>query len=192
MIETFEDRNVTAAVCRSTPNGMNTLNTQIDNCTTTTELSRNQQFAGSTVALQKDIEMLQAAVGDSLIMGDSIFGKFGVADITHQVKARNEELKTKKENLRQDIDKKEAIIERSNRDFTDVKDSLPEKQPKRVLHFIEDYTVAFVIIAYLFMVLAGIYLYTINSTLKIIGFIKALIGSIFLSCFFFMVFMYLS
>ena len=66
------------------------------------------------------------------------------------------------------INKKEAIIERSNRDFTDIKDTLPETQPKKVLHFIEDYTLAFVTIAYLFMIVAAnICIYPITSDIQV-------------------------
>ena len=60
----------------------------------------NANFAQNAFKLQQDIEMLRATVGDSLTMGDSIYGQFGVDDITKQVKARNDELKAKKEKLR--------------------------------------------------------------------------------------------
>ena len=51
--EAFEDKNATAAVCRSVPNGLNALNSQINDCTTTTELNRNTNFASNTFKLQK-------------------------------------------------------------------------------------------------------------------------------------------
>jgi hypothetical protein len=188
--EGFEDRNVSSAVCRSVPNGLNELNKKIDYCTSTTEVNRNANFAQSTFKLQQDIEMLRGTVGDSLLMGDSIYGQFGIADVTKQVKARNEELKTKKEKLRDEIDKKEAIIERSNRDFTDVKETLPETQPKKVLHFIEDYTLAFLTIAYLFMIVALIYIYTITSDNKVTAALQGIVSSIFLTIFFYIILYY--
>jgi hypothetical protein len=190
--EGFEDRNVSSAVCRSVPNGLNELNKKIDYCTSSTELNRNANFAQTTFKLQQDIEMLRGTVGDSLIMGDAIYGKFGIADITKQVKARNEELKTKKDTLREQIDKKEAIIERSNRDFSDVKNTLPETQPKKVLHFIEDYTLAFLSIAYLFMIVALIYIYTITSDNKITAALQGIVSSIFLSIFLYIILYYFS
>lgn len=190
--EGFEDRNVTSAVCRSTPNGLNELNKKIDECTSPTELNRNSTLADNAFKLKQDIDMIRAQITDSLTMGDSIFGTAGVADITNQVRARNNELKEKKENIRSDIDKKEAIIERSNRDFSDVKDTIPEPQPKRVLRFIEDYTLAFLVLAYLFMIIAIIYVYTITSDFKGIAFMKGVIGSVFLSIFLFIILQYLS
>lgn len=56
-------------------------------------------------------------------------------------------------------------MDRSNRDFIDVKRTLPEKQPKKLLHFIEDYTMALLAISYLFMIIVGIYYYSmVNGT----------------------------
>jgi prefoldin subunit 5 len=181
-----QDRNVTSAVCRSTPNGLNNLNTEIDQCTSSVELNRNTNFAANTFKLQKDISTLSAAVGDSLVMGDSVFGQIGAGDVIKQLKNRIDELKHKKEELKTSIDKDEAVIERADRDFSDVKDTLPETQPKKVLHFIEDYTLAILLISYLFMVIAAIYVYTLVSDNKLVAFGKAFLTSIFISCFMFM------
>lgn len=190
--EPFEDRNLSSAVCRSTPNGLNNLSTQIDSCTSTTEQRRNENFAEKTFKVQKDIDYLSAGVADSLMLGDSIFGNMGAAEITKQVKARNEELKAKKQKLMEHVDKSEAIIERSNRDFSYVKDTLPETQPKKWLRFIEDYTLAILVMAYLFMIIAGIYVYTVVAERKLVAFGQSFVGSIFLTCFMAMLLYYFS
>jgi hypothetical protein len=192
MKENFQDRNVTAAVCRATPNGLNTLNSEISQCTTDTELNRNNNFAANTFKLQKDIESLTSSVQDSLVMGDTMFGQFGYQDIAKQVKDRSVELKIKKEMLLKEVDKNEAIIERSNRDFSDVKDSVGEPQPKKVLRFVEDYTLAILLISYFFMLIAAIYIYTITSEFKLIALGKSLIGSVLLTAFLFMVLYYIT
>ena len=190
--EAFEDKNATAAVCRSVPNVLNALNSQINDCTTTTELNRNTNFASNTFKLQKDLESLTGTVGDSLMMGDSMFGQFGYQDIAKQVKERHIELKTKKETLLKEVDKNESIIERSNRDFSDVKDTIKEPQSKKVLRFVEDYTMAFVVIAYLFMIISIIYVYTASSELKLVAFGKIFVGSCFLTMFLFMLMHFLT
>ena len=190
--EAFEDKNATAAICRSVPNGLNDLNSKISDCTTTTELNRNTNFASNTFKLQKDIESLTGTVGDSLMMGDSMFGQFGYQDIAKQVKERHIELKTKKEKLLKEVDKNESIIERSNRDFSDVKDTIKEPQPTRVLRFIEDYTLAIVIISYIFMIISIIYVYTASSELKLVAFGKIFIGSCLLTMFLCMLMYYLT
>jgi hypothetical protein len=190
-INNQNDRDLKASVCKSTPNGLNNLNNQIDSCTSSIELKRNTNFATNTLKLQQDITSLSSTSMDSLIMGDTMFGQFGYNDIAKQVKARNDELKNKKEKLYKEVEKSEAIIERSNRDFSDTKNTISEPQPKRILRFIEDYTLAILSVSYLFMIIAIIYIYTITSEFKLIGFGKALIGSIFLSMFLFMLMFYL-
>ena len=69
----------------------------------------------------------------------------------------------KKNQLREEIKQQEALINRSNRDFTDVRDELPETMPKKSLHFIEDYTLVIMCIAYLFMIVVGLHTYVIQS-----------------------------
>jgi uncharacterized membrane protein YhdT len=187
-----QDRNASAAVCKSTPNGLNTLNGQISDCTSTIEFNRNNNFASNTFKLQKDIESLSGIVGDSMVMGDSVFGKFSYGDITNQVKERNAELKSKKDKLVKNVDKSEAIIERSDRDFSDVKNTMPQPYPKRVLNFVEDYTLAFLSISYLFMIISLIYVYTAMSETKITGFAKAFTGSVLLTMLLFILLIYLA
>jgi hypothetical protein len=187
-----QNRNLGAAACKATPNGLNDLNEKLNECTSTTELQRNTNFATLTFNLNKDIVSLTGIVGDSLAMGDSMLGQFSYGDIIKQVKDRNTELKSKKENLVKEVEKKEAIIERSDRDFSDVNDTIPQPYPKRVLNFVEDYTLAALIMAYLFMVMAIIYGYTITSEFKLIGFGKAIVGTGFLSMFLGMLLFYLS
>ncbi len=191
-VEAFEDRNVTSSVCRSTPNGLNDLNSKIDQCTSSTELNRNTNFAANTFKIQKDIESLSANVQDSLAMGDNMFGQFGYQDIAKQVKDRNHELRSKKEKAMKEVSKNEAIIERSNRDFSDVKDTIPEPQAKKTLRFIEDWTLAILSLAYLFMIISGIYIYTATADIKLVAFGKAMIGSIFLTMFLYMLLYFLA
>jgi len=186
------DRDLKASVCKSTPNGLNNLKGEIDTCTSATELKRNQNFAGNTVKLQQDISALSATTMDSLVMGDTMFGQFGYNDIAKQVSARNEELKTKRDGLFKEVENNEALIERSNRDFSDVKDTIPEPQPKRFVRFIEDYTLAILTISYLFMIIAIIYVYTATSDNKLIAFGKIFVGSILLTMFLFMMLFFLS
>ena len=186
------DRNLAASVCKSVPNGLNTLNGEINNCMSTTELNRNTNFAENTFKLQQDITTLSGTTADSLVMGDTMFGQFGYNDIAKQVQSRNDELKKKKDQISKEVEKGNAIIERSNRDFADVKDTISEPQPKRVLRFIEDYTLAILVISYIFMIIAIIYIYTITSEFKLIAFGKAFVGSIFLSMFLFMLLFYIT
>ena len=186
------DKNLQASTCKSTPNGLNNLNSQINTCTSETEQIRNNTFAANTLKIEQDITSLRATTHNTLIMGDTMFGQSGYNDIANQVRERNNDLKKKKDGLSKDIEKGEAIITRSNRDFTDVHDTVSEPQPKKILRFIEDYTLAILIISYIFMIIAIIYIYTITSEFKLLAFGKAFVGSIFLSMFLFMLLFYIT
>lgn len=110
--------------------------------------------------MEHDIVMLQAKIMDSILIGDAIATNTPNVPITAKLATDNKELETKKTILLKDIDKMRKIMDRSNRDFTDVKDSLPETPQKQFLHFIEDYTLAFLVMGYLFMVIGILYLYS--------------------------------
>jgi hypothetical protein len=186
------DRDIKASVCKSTPNGLNNLNGEINNCTSTIEQKRNTNFAANTLKLQQDISALSATTMDTLVMGDTMFGQFGYNDIAKQLQSRNSDLQTKKDNLLKEVENSEALIERSNRDFSDVRDTVPEPQPKRFVRFIEDYTLAILSISYLFMIIAIIYVYTATADIKLIAFGKSLVGSVLLTMFLFMLLFFLS
>ena len=131
--------------------------------------------------MSSESDTLRASIGNSLHIGDSMFGEFGYADVSKQVSDRNAELKRKKEAIKKDIDKKEGIIARSGRDFTDVKDTLPETLPNQTLHVLEDYTVAILLVSYLFMVLSFIFYYTSQATIFATGLFQSILGSVFLT-----------
>jgi hypothetical protein len=186
------DRNSKANVCKAVPNGLTNLNTSIDNCTSESEKLRNDNFATNTVKLEQDIISLRATTNDALIMGDTMFGQFGYNDIAKQVQERNNDLNKKKTGLLKEIEKGEAIIDRSNRDFTDVHNTVEEPQPAKTLRFIEDYTLAILSISYFFMIIAIIYIYTSTSEFKLIAFGKSFVGSIFLTMFLFIFLFYIT
>jgi len=190
--DSVNQRNNAAAVCRSNPTGLSSLFSSIDNCTSTTELERNATFASNTLNIKQDISALQANITDSLLMGDNMFGSMGNGMVTKQVDMRNEDLKKKKEDLTRTIKKNEAIMERSNRDFTYVKEAIPETEPKKVLHVLEDYTLFVLILSYLFMSLAGIYLYVTISPNKVSALVQGVVGSAVLSAFLFMVLFFMT
>lgn len=135
----------------------------------------SQNLGEQIVNLENDLTSIKGNIINSLMIGDSIFGEAGHVDIKNEVKKRNSDLKKERNQLRDDIDKKEVIIQKNNRDFSDVKDTLPEVQPNKKLHVIEDYTVAFLTISYVFMAISFIYFYTMTSDQKVNGFFRALL-----------------
>jgi hypothetical protein len=189
-----QNKDAASATCRAVPNKLNNLKSEIQSCTSKQESSQNTTLATNTIKLQKDISHLSAVAQDSLLMGDSMHGKASHVQIVEQVKERNRELKEKKETLLKDIQKQEATVERSDRDFIETKDSMPEKfNPKR-LNFIEDYTIALTMIGYLFMSISIIYIYSITRPegKMVMGIITSTIGLSVLSVFLFILFFFLA
>ena len=147
-----------ASTCKSNGLVLDTVMSSVQKCTSATELQQ-QSNLGSSMKIKQDLETIRGVITDSLTVGDSMFGQAGHATLTHDVKERNKELHAKKDTVMHDIDHNEAVINRSNRDFLDVKETLPETQPQKILHFIEDYTLALLSMAYLFLMIICIYFY---------------------------------
>jgi|LauGreDrversion4_2_1035121.scaffolds.fasta_scaffold18433_4 hypothetical protein len=124
--------------------------------------------------LLQDLQALRTQVENGLALGDSMFGRFAHAEVAHEVTQRVKELQEKKDDLERDIKEKEALIQRSNRDFTDVKDSLPETLEQKRIRFVEDYTLLFLSLAYVFMVLSALTVYVLHADQKIAAFGKGL------------------
>ena len=110
-----------------------------------------------------DVTRLQATITDLISIGDSLYDPTK-GSVTADVISRNKELSDKKTKIENEIKEQEAIINRSNRDFTDVRNELPETLPNKSLHFIEDYTVLILCISYFFMVIIALHIYVMYST----------------------------
>lgn len=180
LIEDFvtqEDRSVAAATCHSVANGtskIEELATQIKNCTTSTEQQRLASFT-DVLRIKEHIDNLQTVITNELTTGDSMFsGIDGYNKIATDVQLHNKELNEKKEKLLDEIHKKEKIINSTNRDFTDIKDKVDQSK----ILFLEDYTMFFLALSYLFMICIFIYVYTYMSEVPLYGFGKALGGSV--------------
>jgi len=132
--------------------------------------------------IKRDIDTLHASVTNSLLTADAVYGKAGSTNISQQVKDKNSELKEKKEKLTLSIKRKDATIERSNRDFSDVKNTLPEIHKKQILNVLDDYTIAFLMFAYFFMLLSIMYVYVYVSEQKIKALLKSIGAGVFITC----------
>jgi len=189
-----QNKDAAAQVCKVIPNKLNNLNTEISNCTTSQESQRILTIGQQTINIQKDVNHLSAVVQDSLLMGDAIYGNTSHKLIVEQVKERNRELKEKKDALVKDIQRKEAVVEMSDRDFIEVKDTIPENFNMKRLNFVEDYTIAITMIGYLFMAIAIIYVYTMSKQQGHIvkGLLMSTTGMIILSMFLYTIFILLS
>jgi hypothetical protein len=175
----MSQRDQTAATARQDASAIPTVYSSIDKLSSTADVTNNSTLASSNALdLQNDIVMLQAKINDSLIMGDSMFSQAGYGTISTDIQARHDELKKTKDGLEKDIRAKERLIHRSNRDFTDVNHVLEEEPKKnKFLTFIEDYTILFLVISYLFMMTICAMFYVQQSAEFYSGLGKAAIAS---------------
>lgn len=186
------DRSMDAAQCRSTENKIEDIYSSIDKCATQAEIGQNNSIGTVALKLDNDITLLKADINNSLILGDTMYGNSGHIDITKELQTRNTELNEKKIALEKDINAQQKLIDRSERDFVDVKNTVPEHQVKYSLHVIEDYTIAFLLISYLFMILIFIYSYTVTSVSIAKGLSESLLASFVISMIVFLLFYYAS
>jgi hypothetical protein len=142
--------------------------------------------------LKEDIKEILGKANNALMMGDTVFTVQGnEKGIITDVKSRIDSLDTEKKELEQEISKQHQLIQTSNRDFSDVKDTLPETQPERFLYFIEDYTLAILSMSYLILVIAVIAFRTYLSSDTWKTFLESLVGASIFTIFAFMLLYYL-
>ena len=120
---------------------------------------------------------IQSQIHDALTKGDSLFSIDTNNTLVHEASKRYKDLSKRVDILNREIEKKQQIIDRVDRDFSDVHDSVPQPEPKKMVNVFEDYTMALVVISYLFMVISFIYLYTVNSSNQVMAFIQSFVGS---------------
>jgi lipopolysaccharide export LptBFGC system permease protein LptF len=168
-----------AAVCKSVPNKINGLYSDLNSCRNTEETSRIQNFVANTYEVKAEFEQQAITYNDLIITGDSLFGSSTNDTQIADIKARNGELKNMKDKLLKDIRSAESQTEQAERDFLDTKAALPETLPQKILHTIEDYTMFVFMLSFVFMAIALIYMYvasqgfSINSI--IIGIVVAVV-----------------
>jgi hypothetical protein len=157
-------------------------------------MNRHEPFEDVSPAekLKDDIKQILGKANDALMVGDSAFlVKDNEKGIVKDVKERIDALEAEKKELEKEIDKQHQLIQTSNRDFSDVKDTLPETQPERFLYFIEDYTLSILAMAYLIMVVAASSFHTYLSLDTWAAILESLVGFGILTIFLFMLLYYL-
>lgn len=157
-------------------------------------MNRHEPFEDVSPAekLKDDIKQILGKANDALMVGDSAFLVMdNEKGIVKDVKERIDALETEKKELEKEIDKQHQLIQTSNRDFSDVKDTLPETQPERFLYFIEDYTLSILAMAYLIMVVAASSFHTYLSLDTWAAILESLVACGVLTIFLFMLLYYL-
>jgi hypothetical protein len=153
-------QNNNATLCKSNVTRIPNIYSEIASCSNTDEITRRNTFASDVGKQMNEIENLKSMYMNALTTADSIFGSASTTTFAKEIDTRNRELKEKVAKLRTSIDRSKSAIERSERDFIDSKEQLPEQLPTQTVHVIDDYTLSVLSVAYLFFILSVMYWYT--------------------------------
>ena len=141
-----------------------------------TELAQANSLLDNLDKIQDVFQLQTAQFQDQMLLGDQFFGTSATPVVRNEVQERNQSLVDKKNALTTGIKKSLAKSEQMNRDFEDEKAALPETLTSQVIHVLDDYTLVVLMISYIFMILASIFVYTsingysMSSILKAVGF----------------------
>lgn len=166
---------ITPAECRISTNGIVPLTERINaigQCRRPEENNRLGTFINDTYKVRDLFTSEDAKYNDLIATGDRLFGSAASSNQVNDIRKRNEELEILKSKLIKQQDSLKGLAEQKKRDFLDEKSQLPEPLPNSILHTLEDYTIGVFLIAYIFMIIAIIYLYSAKNmfTLQSIGF----------------------
>lgn len=164
-----------ATACKSTPNKVNELQTTLASCRNDTESTRIGTFMETVYKARQEFESDEAVYQDLIITGDTLFGSSSSDTQIADIRSRNSELKKLKEKLVAEIKSASSREEQANRDFLDTREALPETLPKKVVRTLEDYSVAFFILAYLFAGIAIVYLYVVMNQFAVGAIVTGLV-----------------
>lgn len=168
--------NADAALCKSTPNKVSNLYSEMNSCRNEIENGRIDSLMFKIMNTKEDMEQEATIFNDLLLSGDNMFGTTTHDSKMADIQKRNDELKDMRANLQAEIDKNESAAERADRDFVDSREALPDTLPKKTLHVIEDYTLATALITYIFMAIAFLYVYVVASGYTVKSIITGLVA----------------
>ena len=124
---------------------------------------------------RQEFESDEAIYQDLIVTGDTLFGSSSSDTQIADIRSRNSELKKLKDKLVAEIKSATSREEQANRDFLDTKEALPESLPKKVVRTLEDYSVAFFLLAYLFAGIALVYLYVVTNQFSLGSIVTGLV-----------------
>jgi hypothetical protein len=141
-----------------------------------TDLAQANTLLDTMEKVQEVFQLQTAQFQDQILLGDQFFGTSAAPTVLKEVQERNQALQDQKDELAATIKKGRARAEQLNRDFVDEREALPETLTTSIIHVLDDYTLVVLMISYVFMILASIFVYTslngysISSILKGVGF----------------------
>lgn len=152
-----------------------------------TELAQANSLLDNLDKVQDVFQLQTAQFQDQMLLGDQFFGTSATPVVRNEVQERNQSLVDKKDALTASIKKSIAKSEQLNRDFEDEKEALPETLTSQVIHVLDDYTLVVLMISYIFMILASIFVYTSINGYSMMSILKAVGFAFFISILLFII-----
>ena len=146
---------------------------KIQSCLFDDEKAQTKTIA-NLFKLKEDIQTVKNSITDSLTTGDATVGNATGVTVSNEIRTRYSDLKTKSDKLEKEIKDKQSMIDKVNRDFIDHDKNVNQTK----ILFLEDYTMFFVLISYLFMIFIFIFVYTTAADNKLYAFGQAFFGSV--------------
>jgi hypothetical protein len=156
-------QNDAAALCKSQPNQIAQLTQGLATCRSSVESQRADQLLFNIDDTLGFFTGQTAVFNDLMATGDTFFGTSPSATAVQEVSQRNKELKKRAGTLVREVQQSTARIEQMERDFLDVKETLPESLPNQTIHVLEDYTLVVLLAAYLFGAVAVLFYYIASN-----------------------------
>jgi len=175
-----------ANICKSNGN-LATYQNELNGCRTTTDTANINSLVNSLTTINDFFTNQFAQTTDLLMTGDRFYGTAAPSTIISEVSQRNKDLQTQLSSLQKGIGTMKATTERHERDFLDVKASLPDAPPTQNLNVLDDYTMLFLTLSYLVFALTIIFYYTQVNDYSLNSIILSTVGMAVLTCILFVV-----
>jgi hypothetical protein len=174
-----------AALCKSNPQQIQQLTQGLASCRSSTESQRANQLLFNIDDTMGFFSGQTAQFNDLMATGDKFLGAAPSSSALDEVRARNRDLKGRATKLEGQILQGQARMEQMDRDFLDTKAALPDTLPNKIIHVLEDYTLAVLLISYIFGALAVLFYYINSNQFALNSILIGTVGITILSLFLF-------
>ena len=170
-----------ANICKSNGN-LQRFQGDLANCRTGTDNTRIQSFFSQLENVQEFFQDQFAQFNDMVALGDKFYGTSANSTVIAEVSQRNKDLQATLETVQKDTKQFQATTERHERDFLDVKGSLPERIPTQRLNVLDDYTMLLLTVSYIMMALSIVFYYAQKNEYTISSILLGTLGMALITC----------
>jgi hypothetical protein len=171
-------RRISSSQCLANPNTVPDTIKTIDKCLTDEENTRITQISNTLLDFRGKVLKYKSIVDDINATGEQLFGQAASPQQLGAIEERRGKLEKERDELKQKIKDYTSIAEVNARDFQDIKAQYPDSFPTSRLNVLEDYSLAIMLSAAVFLVICVFFGY-----LRVVGVGLLNIGQgLFLSC----------